>query len=135
MVSNFSAPGWQRQDGESLSVLGTNIFFGRSVGGFNNALEHELFGLSVAANQSFFSNFSKDTAASIKTMIAHHQFLFVGTSDANKEFQVWDITNSNSSSLLSSLDLPGTLVDMDCENSNLFAVSEGSFNLMILRGQ
>ncbi len=135
IVSNFSAPGWQRQDGESLSVLGTSIFFGRSVGGFNNVLEHELFGLSVVIDQSFFTNFSKDTGSSIKAMIAHHQFLFIGTSDVNKEYQVWDITNSNNPSLLSSLDLPGTLVDMDCENSNLYGVNEGTPSFVVIRGQ
>lgn len=135
VVSNFSAQGWQRQDGESLSVLGSNIFFGRSVGGFNNVLEHELFGLSFKTDQSFATNFSKDIASSIKTIMAHHQLLFVGTSDSNKEFQLWDITNQSSPDLLSSLDLPGTLVDMDCESSKLYAVSEGPLSLIILKGQ
>ena len=43
LVGSLEFPGWQTQEGKSLALDGDNLIFGRSVGGFNNIHNHELF--------------------------------------------------------------------------------------------
>jgi len=72
----FSPGGWETQQGRSLAASGSEIYFGRTVGGFNNKNNHELFLLGSA---------SVDIGTGVYGLVSSNDLLFV----ASKGIQVW----------------------------------------------
>lgn len=74
--STFSPSGWETQQGKVLAASGTDMYFGRTVGGFNNKNNHELFLLGST---------SADISTGVYGLVSSDDLLFVG----GKGIQVW----------------------------------------------
>jgi hypothetical protein len=86
--ASFSSSGFQTQDGKSLDILGSHVFLGRTVGGFNNPNNHELFKLKDDGS-IVNSIYSKDIAASVRSIFVRDGLIFLGTNYNQAQFQVW----------------------------------------------
>lgn len=73
---SFSPGGWETQQGKSIAASGSEIYFGRTVGGFNNKSNHELFLLGST---------SVDIGTGVYGLLSSNDLLFV----ASKGIQVW----------------------------------------------
>lgn len=132
-LKSFSATGYQVQDGRSLDVIAGKIIFGRTVGGFNNPSNHELFHLED--NSSITKLFSVDLAASARSIFWRDGFVFVGTNDVFKEWQVWITTNTGAFVPWSSLDLSGNAVSADCADQHFYVALEHGGLVSIISGE
>jgi hypothetical protein len=74
--STFSPSGWETQQGKVLVASGSQIYFGRTVGGFNNKNNHELFLLGST---------SVDIGTGVYGLLSSEDIFFV----AGKGVQVW----------------------------------------------
>lgn len=72
----FSPSGWETQQGKSIAASGSEIYFGRTVGGFNNKNNHELFLLGST---------SVDIGTGVYGLLSSNDIFFV----AAKGVQVW----------------------------------------------
>ncbi len=126
-VGSFSASGYATQEGESIYATNSGLYFGRSVGGFNNINNHEFFLLSFDTNPLLMT--SIDIGASVRKMVAREPLIFMATTDVAKEFQVWD---SQKKTLVSSLNFPATASSLRCYKDKLFVTLESSDALRII---
>ncbi len=131
-VGSFSSSGYQVQDGRSLDLFGDRVFLGRTVGGFNNPSNHELFNLNFSNSNQLTQNFSVDLAASVRSLFARDNFIFIGTNDPAKEWQVWAMGSANALIFWSALDLPASVVSADCEEQLFYAGLEGNSKVVII---
>ena len=132
LVSAFTTSGYQVQDGRSLDLFGDSVFLGRTVGGFNNPSNHELFKLLLSGTGQLSQNFSADIAASARTLFVRDNFIFVGSNDPTKEWQVWGLGAGGAILPWSNLDLPASVVATDCEDQYFFVALEGSSQVVII---
>jgi hypothetical protein len=132
-LNAVSLSGWQTQEGKSLYRFINELYVGRSVGGFNNKDNHELFSFNHSTTTSLAAGYaSVDVASSVNALIVRSPYIFAGTSDPAKEFQVWD---SGSLSLLTTMDLVGQITDVTCGGSYIYAALQNSTALVVLSGK
>jgi hypothetical protein len=83
-------------DANVLAVSGNKLFVGKD----RSASYPELLILDISIPSSISQIVSKDIPISPNTQISAlsvvGNYLFMGTSDSNSEFQVWDVENINS---------------------------------------
>jgi hypothetical protein len=132
LVSSFSASGYQVQDGRSMDLFGRSVFLGRTVGGFNNPSNNEVFNLQLSDMGQLSQRFSVDLAASARSLSVRDNFVFVGTNDPAKEWQVWGLGSGGVLLPWSHLDLPSSVIAQDCEDQNFFVALEGSSQVVII---
>lgn len=89
-VGYFSSAGWQAQDGRSLFVFGDELYFGKTVGGFNNPNNYELFEFNLNRIPDFNAIFSSttlsvDTASSVNWFTGNGKNIFVGLGEPLKK--------------------------------------------------
>jgi hypothetical protein len=53
-------------------------------------------------------------------------YLFVGTNDPNKEWQVWTVDENGQFSLNQSIDLSSSVLALDCQDQQFFVALENS---------
>lgn len=126
LASTFSDSGFEAQDGRSIDVLGNNVFFGRTVGGFNNPSNHELYNISKKIDNTLLKTSSVDLAASSRVIIYRNGHLFVGTNDPSKEWQIWKVDQSQALVFKSLIDLSASVVAVDCQDQQFFVALENS---------
>ncbi|MCC7356256.1 MAG: hypothetical protein IT410_01400 [Candidatus Doudnabacteria bacterium] len=130
-VSTFSASGYQVQDGRSIELLDDTVLLGRTVGGFNNPSNHELFNIALI-NNSLTSQSSVDVGHSIRALFFRTPYVFSGTNNPDKEFQVWKVASNGVMTPHSSLSLSASINAIDCENENIYAALENGEGLVII---
>ncbi len=129
-IQSFSASGYQSQDGRSIELLENQIFLGRTVGGFNSTTNHELFNL--LRGSTFVTRSSVDIAHSARALFLRTPYLFVGTNDPNKEFQVWKIASNGVMTPFASISLTASVNALDCEGEQLFVALENAEGIVII---
>jgi hypothetical protein len=134
---NFS--GSSVQDGRRLYISKDELFLGRTVGGFNNADNHELFHFSLASQASTSSTTasatplliqSADIGSTINGIVGRDGAVFLATTDTAKEFQLWSTSRNVISA---SIDLPYKAIALRCSNDRLYVGLEGYDPLRILQ--
>lgn len=131
VVSTFSASGYQVQDGRSLELLDSTVLLGRTVGGFNNPSNHELFNIALL-NNSLEAQISVDLGHSIRALFFRTPFIFVGSNNFDKEFQVWKMASNGVMTPHSSLSLSASINAIDCEDENMFTALENGEGMVII---
>ncbi len=86
-IESFSPTGWETQEGKSLSYFEGKLSLGRTTGGFNVLLNHELFSFSTTSPLA--TAFSHDIPGGVYGIVMQPETLFVATRLVNKEFQIW----------------------------------------------
>lgn len=115
VLSSFDMPG-NSEDGQSVYIRGAKAYVGRLRGG-NHTNHHEIHVLDIT-NPSAVQNLgSRDTAADLNDLIVVSNLAFTATADANKEFQIFNISNPANISLYGSLNLPQVATGIDFESN------------------
>ncbi len=104
ITEKFSPTGWSRQEGKVSSILGGNLVFGRTSGGYDIATDHELFSwASTPPINPLISDVlngpynSKNIPGGVYGIIQDAKHIYLITRQAGKEFQVFDKTLATSS--------------------------------------
>lgn len=130
LIDSFSPSGWQRQEGKSVSLFEDNLNFGRTSGGFNIKNDHELFSWPASSSSSSLLPTlqiplpppnSLDIPGGVYGIVADRGHLYAATRDINKEFQIFDLSLSASSSVAYSLPIaPRTIV---CDGGRIYILA------------
>ena len=132
-IGSFDAPGGT-EDGKSLYLTGNILYLGRTGEGGHED-HHEFHILDVTIPSSTQSLGSKDLAADLNDLRVRDTLAFLGTSDSNKEFQVWDISNPAQLTLLSSFNFPQVATGVDYEDNLIYVSVRSNDALRIITSQ
>ena len=119
-LGSYDAPG-SSEEGKSLILVGSKLYLGRTKGG-NHDDHHEFHIIDVVNSETPQNLGSKDLAADLNDLRVRDNLAFLGTSDSNKEFQVWNISDPTNITLWSFFNFPQVATGIDYE-SNLVYVS------------
>jgi hypothetical protein len=123
LMNSFSPSGWQTQEGKIFDYFESNITFGRTVGGFNNTQNHEVFVFSTTSDYistSTLAYISHDILGGVYGIILRTDFIILITHNTNHEFQVWDKSLTNKIFDMSLGFLPWK---MTCDWSDIYVVT------------
>ncbi len=88
-IDSFSPSGYETQEGKSLSFFQDSYAFSRTVGGFNNINNHELFLFSSS------SQYSRDIPGGVYDTLIRPPNIYISTKSPGKELQILDQTLEN----------------------------------------
>lgn len=84
-LSQFSPSGWETQQGKILSYFEGSLSLGRTTGGFNIVMNHELFVFSTSSDLVH----SRDIPGGVYGITARPPRFYLATHSPGQEFQVW----------------------------------------------
>jgi len=112
-ISTFNAPG--TSDGKSVYLTGTTLYLGRISGSGS-----ELYILDVSNPGSVQQLGVQTVNADINGVVAKDRLVFLGTTESNSEFQVWDALVPSSTVLWSTFNYPQVATGMDYEDNLVY---------------
>jgi len=132
-ISGYDAPG-DSEDGKSLYLVSNKLYLGRLVGG-NHEEHHELHVLDVSSSTAVQNLGSKDMATNLNGLVVRDYLAFLGTSDSNKEFQVWNISDPANIAFWSSFNFPQVATGIDYEDNLVYVSVRSNDALRIITSQ
>jgi len=132
-ISGYDAPG-DSEDGKSLHLVNDKLYLGRLVGG-NHTNHHEFHILDISSSTAIQSLGSKDIAADVNGLVARDYLAFLATSDANKELQIWNISDPANITLWSSFNFPQVATGIDYEDNLVYVSVRSNDALRIITSQ
>ncbi|MBI5220619.1 MAG: hypothetical protein HY978_02140 [Candidatus Liptonbacteria bacterium] len=127
-------PAGDSEDGKRVSVVGSKLYLARLVGG-NHEDHHEFHIVNIADPAHPVDLGSQDIAADVNGLVVRDYLAFLGTSDTNEEFQVWNISDPADISLWSSFNFPQVVTDLDYEDNLVYAAVRSNDGLRIITSQ
>jgi len=93
--SFITASGYAVQDARTLFLTGSTLFVGRTVGGFDNTNNHELFAYNVLDEAAPKLLFSKNIGSSVNRIIVDHgqAFIFIGA--PNMHLGIYNVSSTS----------------------------------------
>lgn len=127
-VGYFSPTGWETQQGKTLSYFDGYLSLGRTVGGFNNKNNHEIFLFSTSSYSTPLN--SDDIPGGVYGIISDKGREYLAVKDPGKEFQIID-----KPSLIKTFDYPlGFLPNsISCDKNNIYFSTGNNRGLAILK--
>jgi hypothetical protein len=125
LINSFSPSGWQTQEGKILESFESAIALGRTVGGFNVQVNHELFIFPTSTPMK-----SKDIAGGVYGLLLRDKYVLTLTHNNGKEFQVFDTESMNK---VLDFELGSNPVKMVCDNDNIFFATGDSNGFIFLK--
>ncbi len=132
-ISGYDAPG-DSEDGKSLYLVANKLYMGRLVGG-NHEEHHELHILDVSSSTAIQNLGSKDMATDVNGVVVRDYLAFLGTSDSNKELQIWNISNPANIEFWSSFNFPQVATGIDYEDNLVYVSVRSNDALRIITSQ
>ncbi len=129
-ISGYDAPG-DSEDGKSLYLVVNNLYLGRLIGG-NHEEHHEFHILNVGSSTAIQNLGSKDMAADVNSVVVCDYLAFLATSDSNKEFQVWNISNPANIAFWSSFNFSQVATGIDYEDNIIYVSVRSNDALRII---
>lgn len=133
LIGNYDAPG-DSEDGKVVQIQEGKLYLGRLVGG-NHTDHHEFHVVDVLSSSSPQNLGSIDLGVDLNDLRARDYLAFLGTSDSNKEFQVWNIENPENISLISSFNFPQVATGIDYEDNIVYTAVRSNDALRIITSQ
>ncbi|MDO8443051.1 MAG: hypothetical protein Q7S81_02220 [bacterium] len=130
LLGGYDAPG-NTEDGKSVALVGSKLYLGRTMGG-NNTNYHELHILDVSDSASLQNLGSKDLTVDLNDSRIRGNLAFLATSDSNKEFQIWDISNPNNISLYAFFNFSQIGTGIDYEDNIVYVSVRSNDALRII---
>ncbi len=132
-IGTFTAADPATQDGSSMYLVGSTLYFGRTVGGVNKVANHELFALNITNPAGIITLGSHDIASTVNAITVRSNLAFLVTSDPNLGFQIWDISNPVAMTLYASLNIQQTSTGgMDCDGNIMYIAQRSQKALQIV---
>lgn len=129
----YDAPG-DSEDGKSVYVVANKLYLGRTMGG-NHEDHHEFHILDVSSSTSPQNLGSKDLTTDLNDIKVRDNLAFLATNDANKEFQVWNISNPSNISFWGSFNFPQMATGVDFESNLVYVSVRSNDGLRIITSQ
>lgn len=129
-VGHYDAPG-ESEDGKSLHLVGNKIYLGRLLGK-SHVTHHELHVVDVKNSSTPQNLGSKDIASDVNDLKVRDSLAFLGTADANKEFQVWNISDPANITFWSSFNFPQLITGIDYEDNLVYVAVRSNDALRII---
>lgn len=115
----FDAAG--SHDGMSLFLSGNKLYLGRKTSG----ADHDLYVLNISDLNNIISLGSQDLgfnpSSAVEAIVVIGNLAFLGTSDVNEEFQVWNIGEPTNIFRCSFFNFPATIAGLDFDGNLVFA--------------
>lgn len=127
-IGSFDATG--TDDGVSIYIVGTRLYLGRS-GGTSDFAILDISNISSVQLLTYIDL----GGVSLNGIAVRNNLAFLGTSDSNREFQVWDISNPTSSALWSSFNFPQVAASIDYDNNLVYVAVRSNDALRIVTSQ
>ncbi|MDO8575309.1 MAG: hypothetical protein Q7R78_01240 [bacterium] len=121
-LDGFTPSGFQTQEGNTISRDRNNIYFGRTVGGFNNINNHELFLIDGKVLPSIDIIYSNDIGSSVYGVVGRDSDYIVAVGLHESGIRIKDIF----------IPFDSAITDMKCFRNNLFVTSKESKGLRLL---
>lgn len=117
-------------DGRSLFLVGSTLYLGRASGAND-------FIIADASSPSAPAVWSSSNlgGVSVNGVYARDYLAFLGTSDSNAEFQIWNIANSSSPFLAVTYNFPQIATGIDYENNVVYVAVRSNDALRIVTAQ
>jgi type II secretory pathway pseudopilin PulG len=132
-LNTYTTPDASTQDGESFFFDGNTLYFGRTVGGVDKKANHELFALDISDISNIKKLGSKNIASTVNAITLKGNLLFTLTSEPNKGFQIWDISNLANITLFNSENIEQTSTGgLDCEGNLIYVAQRSNRALQII---
>jgi type II secretory pathway pseudopilin PulG len=137
-LGSFNGEGTKKA-GKSVFGIGQKLYLGRYLK-LGNSSDPDLYVLNVADPGSIESlgSLSLDSAPDINSIWVVGKFGFLGTSDANEEFQIWDISDPSNIEQISSCgsyNFPQQVAGLDYEDDYVYAAVRSQNALRVLYSQ
>lgn len=161
VLQSLSPPGWQVQEGSVIRRSGGQLWWGRTVGGFNNVRNHELFNFDVLSQLSstspdtlpigpsytvrsdFKLATSSDVGASVRDLIVGENYAIALTTSIGKEIMTYNVTrpggllglNNSTSTFITSagvIPLAGSPVKLWCNVNSIFVALNNPPRIVLL---
>lgn len=130
VLNEYDAPG-DSEDGKIVFLANNKLYLGRTLGGNHND-HHELHILDVSNSDSPANLGSKDLATDLNDLRVKDYLAFLGTSDSNKEFQVWNISDPANIFLWSAFNFPQVATGIDYEDNIVYVSVRSNDALRII---
>jgi LVIVD repeat len=116
LLDEISPIGWQTQEGKVIELSTSSIYLGRTVGGFNNTSNHELFNLREDNDV-----LSRDIPGGIYGIREMYPWLLLATGKG--EIDLWNISSFEKDK---SIELNGFPVAMSCDRGSIYVAMRDS---------
>ena len=121
LQNSFSSSGWERQEGNVVTIFEDALNIGRTSGGFNIVADHEVFSWATTSKISLSDYISLDRKGGIYGLVIDRSHVYFVSRDINREFQIFNRDLSTTTATFYSLPaIPGRLV---CDNSSLYLLA------------
>ena len=114
-------------DGKGLHLAGTTLYLGRAAGSGD-----ELYVLDVSDPASVVILGSNNVGADINGIRVRDELAFLGTSNSNKEFQVWNVADPTNMAEESSFNFPQVAAAVDYEDNLVYVAVRSNDGLRII---
>ncbi len=131
LVGGFNAPG--DENGKSIYLAGSELYLGRTTG--KTPTHNDEFYILDATNPASVQNLrSTGLGADVNGIRVRGNFALLATSDPDKEFQVWNLSNFNLT-LCSALNFPQEATGIDYEDNLVYVSVRSNDALRIIAPQ
>lgn len=127
-LGSFNAAG--TADGTSLYLYGTTLYLGRKDSG-----DPDFYILDAGNPAQIVTLGSKDIGSDINGIVVRDILAFIGTSHANQEFQVWNVSTPANITLWSSFNFPQIATGIDFEDNLVYVSVRSNDALRIITSQ
>ena len=117
--------------GKSVFVAGTKAYLGRLAVNPGN----EFYVLDASSSSTIASLGSKEISSDINDISVRDNFAFLATSDSNKEFQVWNVTDPANMTSCTNFNFPQVATGIDYENNIVYVSVRSNDALRIITSQ
>ncbi len=129
----FSPSGWERQEGKVISLFENNLSLGRTSGGFDMPVDHELFLFATTSTTTLTTYSSQNFAGGVYGILFDRNFIYLISRTLNKEFQIFNIQNSDNDSSVSisatstiDISLPFQPQALTCDQNKIYILAHES---------
>ncbi len=120
-------------DGASIDIVGNLLYYG-SLHEYDPA-GFEFNILDISNLPTITSTGTKDTASNINDLYVKDYLVFMGTDDSNAEFKLYDISNPQNITQVSTLNFPQVATGIDYENNLIYVSLRSNDALRIVTSQ